>query len=428
MSLAKLLSGGSVATPTSLLPGIGGFIKPATETEGKFGFKKNDVEVLVELQENLGQLNQAAFDEALERSDTTLLKDSSVPIITIFTRTFPTCKISSLKTLKGTPMATHIKEGGVFWLDIVNYDQYLVKTMAKIFGMHPLSAADVLLDEKLEKCECFEDSLFLCLYFYLGQSSDSASSSHRNFPIGTLEIFSTEKYVITFRNKDLPQSNIHFVYNRLVQLTKLELHPSWILYMLLDHAVDGFLPVAEKISFETNSIDQLVLVLPQEEQTDMLTRIGNARKKVSELQEIVETKDDIFKTLLTKGIRTEKRLLLESTLIYLEDVASHNTSIEKNLEAFYTNINNAHTNYLAKISFELSQISFKIGITMNKFSCGACIFLPMTLIAGAMGLNARVPFDLNNPNVTYQYFGYIMLMFVVIAVVGIWLGRRWKIW
>jgi len=252
-------------------------------------------------------------------------------------------------------------------------------------------------------------------------------NSRNKYETGTIEIFLTKKkkFVLTIRSKNVPQGPLNLIYNQLNQVQQhIELHSSWILYMLLDCAVDGFIPALESLSFEADSINQLVLILPQSEQSDMLTRIGNARKLHMELEDDISSKSDVFKKLFLEIAKPQNHLVLESTFIYLKHLANRCTGMEKNLRHVYNEINRAQYFYLAKISFEQTQSAYKVGISMNKFSCGMCILLPMGLIAGGMGLNVRVPFDLENPNVSNWPFALIMTIFAIIGITGIILGRR----
>ncbi|ORY45891.1 hypothetical protein BCR33DRAFT_812730 [Rhizoclosmatium globosum] len=75
------------------------------------------------------------------------------------------------------------------------------------------------------------------------------------------------------------------VLKRIDRLTQygLSVSPDWLNYALIDDVADCFLPLLEYIEHEVDSIDALVLILKEKEQSDMLLRIGQARRTVTNL-------------------------------------------------------------------------------------------------------------------------------------------------
>lgn len=71
----------------------------------------------------------------------------------------------------------------------------------------------------------------------------------------------------------------------------------WISYALIDDITDAFGPLIQSIEYEVDSIDELVLILKDAEQSDMLRRIGTCRKKVMGLLRLMGNKADVVKGL-----------------------------------------------------------------------------------------------------------------------------------
>ena len=71
----------------------------------------------------------------------------------------------------------------------------------------------------------------------------------------------------------------------------------WISYALIDDITDAFGPLIQSIEYEVDSIDELVLILKETEQSDMLRRIGTCRKKVMGLLRLMGNKADVVKGL-----------------------------------------------------------------------------------------------------------------------------------
>lgn len=98
----------------------------------------------------------------------------------------------------------------------------------------------------------------------------------------------------------------------------------WICYGLLDDITDSFAPLIKSIEFEVDSIDELVLILKESEQSDMLRRIGYCRKRVMGLLRLLVSKTDVVKTLIKRGENkpddASRPALSTEVLLFLGDV------------------------------------------------------------------------------------------------------------
>jgi magnesium transporter len=112
------------------------------------------------------------------------------------------------------------------------------------------------------------------------------SSSANNCPPSHLQFH--------FRPTPHPQN----VRRRIKQLKDyINVTSDWISYALIDDITDAFGPLIQSIEYEVDSIDELVLILKETEQTDMLRRIGRCRKKVMGLLRLMGNKADVVKGL-----------------------------------------------------------------------------------------------------------------------------------
>ncbi|KAJ3067632.1 CorA metal ion transporter, partial [Rhizoclosmatium hyalinum] len=113
------------------------------------------------------------------------------------------------------------------------------------------------------------------------------------------------------------------VLKRIDRLTQygLSVSPDWLNYALIDDVADCFLPLLEYIEHEVDSIDALVLILKEKEQSDMLLRIGQARRTVTNLLRLLNTKADVIKAIIK---RSAQRVAPDSeTGLYLQDIQDH---------------------------------------------------------------------------------------------------------
>ena len=96
----------------------------------------------------------------------------------------------------------------------------------------------------------------------------------------------------------MPTPHPQNVRRRIKQLKDyINVTSDWISYALIDDITDAFGPLIQGIEYEVDSIDELVLILREVEQSDMLRRIGTCRKKVMGLLRLMGNKADVVKGL-----------------------------------------------------------------------------------------------------------------------------------
>jgi len=126
----------------------------------------------------------------------------------------------------------------------------------------------------------------------------------------------------------------------------------------------------------------------------------------------------------SRELKFGKATLSKNVLLYLEDVTSHLLSMHQSLELQDKILDRALNGYLAQINLGISQASYRLNITMKQFTAGACIFLPLTLIASIMGVNVRVPFQEED---SIMYFMILLGIMASVAILLMFLGR-WRNW
>lgn len=143
------------------------------------------------------------------------------------------------------------------------------------------------------------------------------------------------------------------------------------------------------IEFEVDSIDDLVLILKESEQSDMLRRIGHARKKVLLLLRLLSSKPDLLKSIIKRcGDRMHRA---DETVLYLADIQDHVITMAQNIAHFEKTLARAHSNYLAQISIEITQSSNRTNDIAMKMSAVASILIPLNVVTGLWGMNVKVP-------------------------------------
>lgn len=109
-------------------------------------------------------------------------------------------------------------------------------------------------------------------------------------------------------------------------------YSDWINYAIIDDITDSFAPLIRTIEFEVDSIDELVLILKESEQSDMLRRIGHCRKKVLGLLRLLGNKADVMKGLIKRCNELRWDVIVSSEIVlYLGDIQGILSYVTDNL-------------------------------------------------------------------------------------------------
>ncbi|KAI9350366.1 hypothetical protein BD770DRAFT_326721 [Pilaira anomala] len=311
---------------------------------------------------------------------------------------------------------------GCFWIDILSPTDDEMKALCEAFRIHPLTVEDICMEEQREKCEVFMNYYFICFRSF---EQDELSSNYMQ-PCA-IYIIILKEGVITFRFKPMPHP--HNVRKRIKQLKDyINVTPDWICYGLLDDITDSFAPLIRSIEFEVDSIDELVLILKESEQSDMLRRIGYCRKRMMGLLRLLSSKTDVVKTLIKRGeIAPEdgtRPALSKEVALYLGDVQDHIISMLLSLNHYEKISSRSHSNYLAQISIEMTQTNNEINDVLSKLTALGSVLVPMNLVTGLWGMNVQVPGQYQED---LSWFGGIITTILTFCVVSTLLMRHYNI-
>ncbi|KAF2001454.1 cora-domain-containing protein [Amniculicola lignicola CBS 123094] len=305
-----------------------------------------------------------------------------------------------------------------FWLDVLSPTDSEMKVLSKAFGIHPLTAEDIMMQEQREKVE-----LFRHYYFINYRTFEQDESSEDYLEPVNLYVVVFREGVISFHFSMTPHpANVR---RRIRQLQDyLVLSPDWISYGIIDDITDAYAPLIERIEEEVDEIDDAILTLgneedehergprrgssfynsPQFEKTtesgnrevqesgrDMLRRVGECRKKVMGLYRLLGTKADVIKGF-AKRCNEQWEVAPRSEIgLYLGDIQDHIVTMTGNLSHYENILSRAHSNYLAQINIRMNERQEKTSDILGKLTVLGTIVLPMNVVTGIWGMNCLVP-------------------------------------
>ncbi|KAI6135207.1 hypothetical protein EV401DRAFT_2203894 [Pisolithus croceorrhizus] len=304
-------------------------------------------------------------------------------------------------------------EANTWWLDVLSPTDEEMNVLSKVFGIHPLTTEDIQMEETREKIELFRNYYFVCF-----RSFDQ--DPYGSYIPGTVEYVHrglSGRHLIGepfhFRPTPHPQN----VRRRIKQLKDyINVTSDWISYALIDDITDAFGPLIQSIECEVDSIDELVLILKDTEQSDMLRRIGRCRRKVLGLLRLMGNKADVVKGL-AKRCNENWRVAPTSDIgLYLSDIQDHLITMTQNLNHYEKILSRSHSNYLAQISIEMTDANNQINDVLSKLTALGTVLIPMNLVTGLWGMNVHVP----GQDITegYAWFSSIVAALAAFAVIG----------
>jgi len=277
-------------------------------------------------------------------------------------------------------------KAGCWWIDILSPSDSEVQDLGKIFGIHPLTVEDIQTEDTREKCELFKEYYFICFRSF---DQDHYSPTYLQ-PVSIYVIVMKEGILSFHFRPTLHPSNVR---RRIRQLKDyINVTPDWINYAIIDDITDSFAPLIRTIEFEVDSIDELVLILKESEQSDMLRRIGHCRKKVLGLLRLLGNKADVIKGLIKRCNELRWDVVVSSEIVlYLGDIQDHIITMVQNLNHYEKILSRSHSNYLAQISIEMTQANNQINDILSRLTALGTILIPMNLVTGLWGMNVPVP-------------------------------------
>ncbi|KAI6094133.1 hypothetical protein EDD16DRAFT_1883208 [Pisolithus croceorrhizus] len=301
-------------------------------------------------------------------------------------------------------------EANTWWLDVLSPTDEEMNVLSKVFGIHPLTTEDIQMEETREKIELFRNYYFVCF------------RSFDQDPYGSTYLEPLNMYIVVFREGILsfhfrPTPHPQNVRRRIKQLKDyINVTSDWISYALIDDITDAFGPLIQSIECEVDSIDELVLILKDTEQSDMLRRIGRCRRKVLGLLRLMGNKADVVKGL-AKRCNENWRVAPTSDIgLYLSDIQDHLITMTQNLNHYEKILSRSHSNYLAQISIEMTDANNQINDVLSKLTALGTVLIPMNLVTGLWGMNVHVP----GQDITegYAWFSSIVAALAAFAVIG----------
>jgi len=247
--------------------------------------------------------------------------------------------------------------GDLTWVDIVDPTDEAEKYLAEHYSFHPLDLDDALSGRQLSKIE--EYPLYLFIIFHLPVYDKSTRVSTRR----QWSAFVGDKFLVTLRPKELktPEDLFHECETNEDARQECMSHGSgYLLYTILDRAIDSYFPVLNKLLSLMDDIEDSVFDEGVE-----------AGKELSILRRDIITQRRVMfptRTLFTELEGKLKRFTKTDLTLYFSDLMDHMNKICDTLDEYeevievYKDADSLLSNYRANSIIRALAIMFAIGL------------------------------------------------------------------
>ena len=273
------------------------------------------------------------------------------------------------------------QDRGCWWLDVMCPTDGEMKLLAKAFGIHPLTAEDIRVQEAREKVELFKSYYFVCF-----KSFDHDKDSEDFLEPVNIYVVVFKEGLLSFHFA--PTSHPANVRRRIRQLRDyVSVSADWISYAIIDDVTDVFMPLIHEIELETDSIEDAVMITRESDTGDMLRRIGECRKKVMALYRLLHGKADVIK-MFAKRCNEQWDVAPKGEIgLYLGDIQDHLVTMTSSLTQFEKILSRSHSNYLAQLSIHSMESNNRLNAVLGKITFIATMLVPMNLLTGLFGMS-----------------------------------------
>ncbi|MDR7535468.1 MAG: magnesium/cobalt transporter CorA [Armatimonadota bacterium] len=265
------------------------------------------------------------------------------------------------------------RDGQVLWIDGTSPAPEALAPLAALFDLHPLAVEDALKRRQRPKVEDYERYLFI--------TTHAARLRAHAVALDEIDVFFGRGFVITVHDGAAPV--LEEVRRRLAQApAELRSADGYLLYVLLDTAVDTFFPVLDSLDASTERLEDTLFTRPGPKTMD---RLFQAKRALLHLRRVAAPQRDAMNVLL----RHDLPLVAPALRAYFRDVYDHLVRITEQIDTHRDLLAGALDVYLSLTSNRLNEV-------MKVLTVITAVFASLAVISGIYGMNfqrAYPPFD-----------------------------------
>ncbi len=292
--------------------------------------------------------------------------------------------------------------GGLTWVDIVQPTKESIKYLADQYKLNPLDLEDVLSIRQVPKVEEYPDYLFAVFHFSVYDKAKRVSSRRQ------WSAFVRDNLLITLRPTELKAADDLFRECELREDTReqfLSHGPGYLLYQIIDRAIDSYFKVLDKILNLMEDIEDNVF----NENVEVAVELSFLRRDIITQRRVMFPS----RPLITELEKKLKRFSQIDLTLYFSDLMDHLNRICETLDeyaetiAVFKDADYTLSGYRSNRSIRMLTLLFAIGLPFL-IATGIYIMLPGGTEKGGIQL----------------FLALLILVFLVVGVMLFTFRRR----
>ncbi len=294
------------------------------------------------------------------------------------------------------------------WLDMENPSAEELSLLETVFHFHPLAIEDATHRAQRPKLEDYTQIADVCQhgYYYMVIHGPDLETFKQHLQTKELDCFFSDRYLVTCHEKRM--KSIEEVRERATSdaATIIERGIDWLLYLILDHLVDTYIPNLDNLEEELDTIEEHALTQPT---PDLLVKIAAKKRELLDFRRNIGPQREVI-AQLTRG---EVPFIRENARVYFRDVQDHLIRTVETVELYRDLIMGARDIYLSSVSNRLNQI-------MKTLTVVSVIAMPVMMVTSFFGMNfERMP-AIHSPT----GFWITMSFTALVEVVLFWMIKK----
>ncbi|NDJ53285.1 MAG: magnesium transporter CorA family protein [Chloroflexi bacterium] len=292
-----------------------------------------------------------------------------------------------------------IQHDRVTWTNIIQPTPSDVERLGKAYTMfHPLDLEDCLSRIERPKIEGYENYMFIVMHFPRWDKRRRISTPSE------VDFFVGSGFVVTIHEGALkPLVNLFDLCQESDEARKQHLGrgASRLLHTISDRLVDYLFPILYKVDANIRTIEENLF---EEDGQRIIQDISFVRRDIISLRRIVRPQLPILENLEN----VDRPFIREDLDVYFGDILDHLQKARDIVDDDAEVISS-----LADTNDALQ--SHRINVVMRTLTVISVIMLPLTLIAGVLGMNVMIPFS-EDPLTLWVIMGSMLLMSVFMLI------------
>lgn len=290
---------------------------------------------------------------------------------------------------------SHVKPNMVKWINVEGLHKIeLIEAIGKFYNIHPLTMEDIVHVDQRPKFEDY-DHYVVAIMKMISYTTEIKSEQ--------LAILLCENTVLSFQE---PHSGDAFDIIRMrLRQSKgriRKLNADYLAYALMDAVVDCYFSVIEKIGDIIEEIEEEIISNTDKKS---LLQLYHLKREMIYLRKQVWPMRDMINNM----VRSETKLINDSSDIYLRDLSDHVTRIIDTVETYRDLLSGIMDIYLSTNANKMNEV-------MKVLTIMSSIFIPVTFIAGVYGMNFENMPELKSQNGYFITWGVMLLVIVGLLI------------